>query len=218
MSIKLSRADQGAERARLATIAIANELRGARIAAGLSQSDAGRAAGLSGSQVSRLERGQIAKPQIDQLSRLGAVLGQKLSLKLYPEGSAVRDGGQLALLSRLEQRLAGRLILRREAGLPIQGDQRAWDGRIDGGGRRCAVEAEVHLKDLQDVSRRIALKLRDDPTVDRVILLVARSAHNRHVLREHREALRGQFPLEGAGILACLRRGEVPAASGILML
>jgi hypothetical protein len=80
------------------------------------------------------------------------------------------------------------------------------------------MEAEVHLCDVQALARRIALKLRDDPGVDRVILLVARSAHNRAVLREHREALRAEFPLDGAAILAQLRRGELPRGSGILVL
>jgi len=64
----------------------------------------------------------------------------------------------------------------------------------------------------------MALKLRDDPTLDRVILLVTRSTRNRGVLQEHREAFRAEFPLDGAAILAHLRRGQAPPASGILML
>jgi hypothetical protein len=54
--------------------------------------------------------------------------------------------------------------------------------------------------------------------VDRVILLVARITHNRAVLHEHREPLRSQLPLDGAAVLAHLRRGEVPPTSGILVL
>ena len=173
---------------------------------------------MSGAQVSRVERGCVAKPTVDQLSRIAAVLGLVLSLKLYPGGVAIRDAGHLALIARFAARLLGVLRLRREVPLPVPDDQRAWDAMIDGRGPRCAVEAEVHLHDAQELARRISLKLRDDPTVDRVILIVARSAHNRAVLREHREALREQFPLDGAAILAFLRRGEVPPASGILML
>jgi hypothetical protein len=71
---------------------------------------------------------------------------------------------------------------------------------------------------MTQLARRVALKLRDDPSVDRVILVVARSAHNRRVLHEQREAPRSEFPIDGAAILACLRRGDVPPASGILML
>lgn len=194
------------------------ELRDARIAAGLSQAKVALAAGMSASQIGRIERGEQRRPTVDQLARFGMVLGLVLSLKLYPASAPVRDAGQLALIARLTTRLGGTLHLSREVPLPIPQDRRAWDGRIEGRGPSCAVEAEVHLHDTQDLARRIALKLRDDPTVDRVILLVARSAHNRAVLREHREALRTQFPLDGSTVLAHLRRGDVPPASGVLML
>ncbi|MHB8960581.1 MAG: helix-turn-helix domain-containing protein [Candidatus Limnocylindrales bacterium] len=218
MSTKSTRASQGAILARRAAIAIGRELRDARISSGLAQRAVGSAAGLSQSQVSRLELGSIGRPRIDHLERVAVALGLVLSLRLYPAGNPVRDAGQLALLGRLAARIIGALRLRREVPLPGLGEQRAWDARLEGRGPPCAVEAEVHLHDMQELARRVALKLRDDPTVDRVILLVARSAHNRAVLRENRETLREQFPLEGSAILACLRRGEPPPASGILVL
>jgi hypothetical protein len=68
------------------------------------------------------------------------------------------------------------------------------------------------------VSRRVALKQRDDPACGVVILLVNRTARNRRVLAAHREALRQQFPLDGAAILRELRAGRIPKASGILLL
>jgi hypothetical protein len=108
--------------------------------------------------------------------------------------------------------------LRREVGLPVPGDQRAWDGRIQAGGRTASIEGESRLGDVQGVSRRVALKQRDDRTSGVVILLVNRTAHNRGVLAEHREALREQFPLDGAAILRHLRAGRIPPASGILLL
>jgi transcriptional regulator with XRE-family HTH domain len=218
MPVKSSRAAHGTLLARRAVGALGRELRDARIGAGLSQAAVARVAGMSASQVGRLERAEHRRPTVDQISRIAAVLGLVLSLKLYPSGSAVRDAGQLALLARLAGRLPAALRLRREVPIPIRGDQRAWDGVVDGPGSSCGVEAEVHLHDIQERSRRIEQKLRDDPAVDRVILLVARSAHNRAVLREHREALRSQLPLDGGAVLAHLRRGEVPPASGILVL
>ena len=218
MTTKSSRAARGSQVARTITTAIGRELRDARIGAGLSQASVASTAGIAASQLGRIERGEQRHPTVDQLSRIAVVLGLVLSVKLYPSGAAVRDAGQLALIGRLAAHLAGGLRLRREVPLPIQGDQRAWDGKIEGNGRASSVEAEVHLHDTQELARRIALNLRDDPTVDLVLLLVARSAHNRRVLREHREALRGQFPLDGAAVLAALRRGELPSASGILML
>ncbi len=218
MTTRETRAARGRRLARQGAGAIGRDLHDGRVAAGLSQRAVARWSGVSAGQVSRLERGVAANPTVDQISRVAVVLGLVLSLKLYPSGTPVRDAGQLALLARLAARLPRSLRLLREVPLPVPDDLRAWDARVEGRGLACAVEAEVHLHDVQDTSRRIALKLRDDPASACVILLVGRSAHNRAVLRAHREALRAQFPLDGAAILAHLRRGEVPPASGILVL
>jgi hypothetical protein len=51
-----------------------------------------------------------------------------------------------------------------------------------------------------------------------VILVVNQTAHNRRILGVHREALRGQFPLDGGAIARALRSGTVPAAAGIILL
>jgi hypothetical protein len=80
------------------------------------------------------------------------------------------------------------------------------------------VECESHLEDIQALARRIALKQRDDPGAGVVILVLNRTAHNRNVLAEHREALRVQFPLDGATIARDLRAGRVPKASGIILV
>ena len=101
--------------------------------------------------------------------------------------------------------------------MPIAADLRAWDGRISDGQRTASIEAESKLDDVQAVSRRIELKVRDDPDAGIVILLLSRTAHNRRVLAVHREALRGLFPLDGAAVSRALRRGCIPAASGILL-
>ena len=102
--------------------------------------------------------------------------------------------------------------------LPIPGDQRAWDARIDSPEGRASIEAESRLHDLQAQARRIALKQRDDPQAGVVILVVNRTAHNRRVLAEHRGALRHQFPLDGAAIARALRAGRLPAANGIILV
>ena len=101
--------------------------------------------------------------------------------------------------------------------MPIASDPRAWDGRITDGERTASIEGEARLDDVQAVSRRIELKVRDDPDAGVVILLLNHTAHNRRVLAAHREALRGQFPLDGAAVALALRRGRVPPASGILL-
>ena len=113
--------------------------------------------------------------------------------------------------------LAPPLRLRREVPLPIAGDLRAWDGRIADGKRTASIEGESKLDDVQAVSRRIELKTRDDPDAWIIILVLNRTAHNRRILADHREALRAQFPLDGAAVARELRRGQVPADSGIIL-
>jgi transcriptional regulator with XRE-family HTH domain len=218
MSSRQRPAHQGADEARRAALAAGTELRATRITFGLSQATVATAAGMSPSQLARLERGQIRRPTLDQIWRAARALGLGGSLRLFPSGSPVRDAGQLALLEWFEPLLASPLRLRREVSLPIAGDLRAWDGMIVGGEDRAFVEGEAHLGDTQALARRIALKQRDDPRACVVILLVARSAHNRRVLAEHREALRAQFPLDGAAIARALRAGRVPPASGITVV
>ncbi len=113
--------------------------------------------------------------------------------------------------------LGAPLVARREVGLPIPGDLRAWDGMILGGAEPFFEEGESHLRDIQALARRIEIKLRDDPRGRVVILVVARTAHNMRVLDVHREALRGQFPLDGPAIARAIRRGREPTASGIIL-
>ena len=54
--------------------------------------------------------------------------------------------------------------------------------------------------------------------MDRIVLLLADTRHNRRVLREHREALRSTFPLDTRAVMAALRAGELPSANGIVVL
>jgi transcriptional regulator with XRE-family HTH domain len=210
--------DLGAADARRHGTTIGREIRDARLALGMSIGEAARRGGMSPSQHGRIERGEIRRPTLEQLCRAARTVGLEVSLKAYPSDAPVRDRGQLPLLARLETLLAPPLTMLREVGLPIPGDQRAWDGRLRGGDRPASVEGEVHLHDIQAMARRIALKARDDPGAGVVILVVARSAHNRRVLAEHRDSLRAQLPLDGAAIARGLRAGRVPRESGIIMV
>ncbi len=75
----------------------------------------------------------------------------------------------------------------------------------------------MRLDDVQALERRTKLKQRDGD-VAIVILLVADTRGNRALLAQHREALRGTFPLDGRAVLASLARGDVPNANGIVNL
>ncbi len=172
---------------------------------------------MSGWQLGRLERRDLAKPTLEQLCRAARAVGLRPWFKLYPDEAPVRDAAQLKLLARFEQLLGPPLRLRREVPLPIAGDLRAWDGRITDGRLTASIEGESKLDDVQAVARRIELKTRDDPDAGIVILVLNRTAHNRRILAVHREALRAQFPLDGAAIARDLRRGRVPVGSGIIL-
>jgi transcriptional regulator with XRE-family HTH domain len=218
MATRQRTGDLAAADARRQAEAMGREIRDARLALGMSIDAAARRGGVSPSQHGRIERGSIRRPTLEQLCRATRAAGLDPSMRVFPGRVPVRDRGQLPALDRFEAMLAAPLALLREVGLPQPGDQRAWDGRILGGDRPASVEAEARLHDLQATARRVALKQRDDPECGVVILVVARSAHNRRVLGEHREALRAQFPLDGAAIARALRQGRVPAASGIIVV
>lgn len=194
------------------------EVRAQRMTLGISQELAASRAGVSESAYARFERGELGRPTLDRLCRAARAVGLAPSLSFYPTGEPIRDAAQLALLSRFEALLGPPLRLRREVPLPIQMDLRAWDGRITDGRRTASIEGESKLHDIQAISRRLALKARDDPGAGVVILVVNQTAHNRRILAAHREALRSQFPLDGGAIARALRAGTVPAAAGIILL
>ena len=97
------------------------------------------------------------------------------------------------------------------------GDSRAWDAVLRGAGVRIAVEAETRPRDVQELDRRIQLKLRDS-LIDRVILLVAATRSNRAVLREMRAALAATYPIPGPRALAALEAGRDPGGNAIIAL
>jgi len=196
---------------------LGRELRLARIGAGLSLEAAGRAAGMSRAQLTRIEHGEIAGLSIDQSCRAAAALGLRVTVRAFPSGDPVRDAGQLRLLERFRQRLPVEAGWQTEVPLPIPGDQRAWDATVTLGARRAGCEAETHLDDIQALERRLALKLRDGGA-DVLIVVAADTAHNRAVLAASREHLRLLLPLDGRTVLESLRLGRLPEQNGLVVL
>jgi transcriptional regulator with XRE-family HTH domain len=187
----------------------------ARRGAGLSQADVGRPCGLSRSTEARTESGN-RRATIEELACLGATVGLDVRVRAYPRGDAIRDAGQARLLERLRVRLAPALRWSTEVPLPITGDPRAWDAVIRGAGWRIGVEGETVLDDMQAVERRVALKRRDGQ-VDHVVLLVADTPRNRRALAATPASFR-DLPLRTRAVLAALRDGRDPGASGIVVL
>ena len=99
------RSHRGAALARELVAEVAREIRLARSASGLSQRTVATAAGMSQSQVGRIERGQVRHPTLDQLCRVAAAVGLKLSIKAFPDGDPIRDIAHARLLERFHRQL-----------------------------------------------------------------------------------------------------------------
>jgi transcriptional regulator with XRE-family HTH domain len=218
MTARVRRIDLGLADARRSCASVAAELRATRLAAGISQATAARAAGMSPGQWGRLERNALARPDLVQLCCAGRALGLHGSFRFFPSGDGVRDAAQLGLAARFEAVLAPPLRMRREVLLPGSETLRAWDGMVHGDGPPFVVECESHAGDAQALERRLRIKLRDDSRVGVLILVLARSVHHRRLLHEHREVFRDLLPLDAPAILRTLRAGRRPSGSGIVML
>jgi transcriptional regulator with XRE-family HTH domain len=184
---------------------------------GWSQRRLGDAAGVSHMTVSRIEAGRADGTTLDTLSRMFAVLGGKLSVKVYPDGDPVRDEAHLRTAARLRPHIGQPIGVRTEVSLAIPDDLRAWDEVLHLPDDWVPVEVETRLEDLQALEREIELKARDGGA-SRVILLVADRVRNRRILRAHREALRARFPLDTRAALAYLRAGKLPPVGALIVL
>jgi transcriptional regulator with XRE-family HTH domain len=192
------------------------DLVSARHAAGISRAEVGRRCALSRSAVERLERGR-RRSTLDELARIGAVVGLDVRLRAFPGGDAIRDAGQQRLLERLRREIHPDLRWRTEVPLAVSGDLRAWDAVIGGRGWAVAVEAETVLIDLQAVERRLELKRRDDAgRIDHLVLLVADTPRNRAALASAPAAF-AALPARTRAVLATIRAGRLPPSDGIVI-
>lgn len=208
---------RGRQLARRNVVAIGEDFRAVRLRAGMTLRELSASLGVSVAELSRIERGLSPHVSYETLVLVGAALGLDVPVRGFPNGEPVRDAAQLALLRRLQGVLASNSRLRYEVPLGIPGDLRARDGVIEGIGWWRPVEAESRIRDVQAVQRRTRLKCRDAGVSD-VILVVADTRHNRHVLRTHAGALAEMFSCASREVLAALRAGRPPTGSGILIL
>jgi transcriptional regulator with XRE-family HTH domain len=193
------------------------ELREARLARGLRQSDVARAASSSISHVSRVELGLLPDLSIADTVRHGAVVGLKLHARFYPAGGGLRDAAQLDLLRRLRARIGDRWSWQLEAPLNIVGDLRAFDALLSRPGATIAIEAITRLRDAQAQLRAAALKQRDGQ-VPRLVLLIRATDHNREALASASDVLATSFPLGTRATLKALSEGADPGDNGIVLL
>ena len=211
------RVDRGIRIARQILVGIGIEFRNARLAGGLSQEFVGTAAGISKSQVSRIERALSPAVSIQTLSKIASVLGLDLSVRTFSASGPLRDQAQLELIARFRGRLHTSFRVRSEVPMRLPGDPRAWDLILDGRGKPTGVEAETRLRDCQSIQRRINGKLRDSEP-DQAILLLADTRSNRIALRDADRSLREMFPVPARAALRALGEGNDPGGSAIILL
>jgi transcriptional regulator with XRE-family HTH domain len=209
--------DRGTERARRILADLGGEIRTARRDRGLTQEAVGRAVGVSGITVGRIERAMAPRASIVLFAQLLETVGLELSARAFSGGAPIRDAAQLALLERFRVRLHESLRWRTEVPLPIRGDQRAWDGLIVGDGWRFGVEAETAPLDAQALVRRLALKSRDG-RVDGVILVLPVTRRAREFVRYAQGTLSSSFPGSETRTLELLAAGLRPPESAIVRL
>ena len=207
---------RGSRTARRLLIRTGEELRIARVSAGLSLRTVAAEVGISHTQVQRIERAVAPHVDVDTLARLAAVLGHDLSIGVHPAGPPIRDAAHVALLERLRRRIAPSLRWRTEVPMPVPGDMRSADASIVGPEVDVLVEAETHLDDVQAVTRRIDLKQRDLQS-RRVLLLLTDSRHHRELLRTT-PGLRERFPIDTRPALRALGRGRDPGGDCLVIL
>lgn len=207
-----------AQRAARQRIEIGQQIRSARLAAGLSLATVARTVGRSVAWVSRAERGMIAQIAFDALSELAAAVGLRISISAWPDAPAIRDAGQVALLQRFHRRIGDAWSWQIEVVVPIPGDRRAVDAVIaTGDGSAAIVEAITQVHDLQAQIRSIRLKARD-MRIDRVIVVVRASDRNRRVLRAAADIALLGFPIGTRTALRTLANGRLPAADAMVLV
>lgn len=224
MAVRRRLVDSGEARGRDLVTLVAREFYAARTNAGVSQDVVSDRAGLSRPQYGRIERGVAPEVSLATVARIAAVLGLDSSLRFYPSSDPIRDAAHAALLERLHAICHPSLWWRTEVPFPGPGDRRAWDaviGGIRGTGQapriRIGVEAETRPNDVQALDRKLALKERDGD-VERMILLLSDTRHNRQLLHGPGSSLRNRFPLDGRRALLHLAAGVDPGSNAIVLL
>jgi len=200
------------------TAALADDLREARLAAGLSQLEIARALGLSNSQIGRIERAEQDRIAVEDVAAFAAAVGLRLSVNLYPVGGRLRDARQLQMIERYQRlTVEGGWRIGLEVPIGTPGDLRAFDLLLTRGPIVIAHEFVSRLRDVQAQIRPLLLKQRD-AGIERLVLVVAASHGNRQAVAEAGTVLRESFPLGTKAVLAAIRAGRDPGANGLVLV
>src|SRR5687768_2524578 len=89
---------QGRRRGERLTRELAEELREARLRAGLSLRSVGDAVRLSAATIHRIENARQAVPDLVTAATIARVLGLDLAVRCYPIGGLLRDAAHVTLI------------------------------------------------------------------------------------------------------------------------
>lgn len=195
-----------------------NDLRAARLAAGLTLLEVARRLGVSRSTILRNERARLPGARPELLGRHAGAVGMRLRIKAYPDGDPIRDAASVRLIGAFRARLPADHRFRPEVPVSTKsGDLRAWDGVLDLPDCACALEFVTRFHDCQAQLRAFELKLRDG-SVNRLIVVVNATHANRRALAACSGIIDAAFPLDTRQVMRALIVGRDPGANGIVVL
>ena len=196
------------------------ELREARIRAGLTLAQVAGAVGVSTATVLRTERNLGPGPRSQQLARHAESVGLRARLLLYPADDPLHDAPQLRLLRDFRLAVGGsaRFDLERPVvAVPGTNDRRAFDAVARLATVECGIECYTRFHDCQAQLRAALLKQRD-AQLSRLIMVVRGSHTNRRAIAAAADIIRLNFPLGTRSVLSALRAGRDPGANGIVLI
>jgi hypothetical protein len=195
---------------------LADQLRTARLAAGLTQRTVGEGMGGSQSEVARREQAAGAVAAMEGLAVHAAAVGLRLSVKAYPVGGSLRDAAQARAIAAFVERVGRRWRVVLEAPTNVPGDLRAVDVLLVSSAGRVAVEVITRLVDLQAQLRAAQLKVRD-VGAGRLVVVVTGTHANRRALGSARPTLVSSFDLNARHVLAALEEGRDPGHDAVIL-
>jgi transcriptional regulator with XRE-family HTH domain len=197
---------------------IGDDLRSARLAAGLTLRDVAHHVGVVPSMILKDERGHRPAARPETLARHAAAVGMRVRIKVYPEGPPIRDAASVALIRAFRERLgstAPKLLLEQHVTMNPS-DMRAFDATLDLPGG-CGLEFVTRLHLCQAQLRQGLLKQRD-AGLARLIFVVKATHANRRAVAAAADLIATTFPLGTGAVMAALRAGKDPGANGLAFI
>jgi hypothetical protein len=212
---------RGRRRGRAVVGRTLEDLRIARMNAGVSVRALADDLRWSASATTRFLAGQLQDVRVIQLSEMASVLGYEISLGLHPIGEPIRDKGQRALGTRFDAMLSTDWTVTDEAPLPIAGDLRAWDKLLrlkdSSPPYLVGIDLETRVTDIQALVRRTRLRERDGGA-DKILIVLGDSATNRRLVNDLRASLGDAYKTPPRAILRAARSGQRLVGSGVVLI